>query len=282
MEKSSGRIPHKRRFGVILVILLILSVGKIHGQDISYTGSLQTAIGDYIFTDQTFSLYFFNGLTVSEGPFRISASLPVIIQSTPWISYSGGGMLPTGGAQHDEVGRRSHREMLELSDLSETHGIGLGDPISRLDVRMLREEGSLPSIHLLTEVKIPVADVNRGFGTGEWDYGGGLSFSKTVQSRFYSLELLYWVLGDLEELELRDPVAFSFAVGQPLAGGEVDILVSLSGYSRIIEGVDHPAQFGVSLLRQPDSGKSFILSADFGLTESAPDFMLSLGWIIGS
>ena len=266
---------------LMIGLIILFTADESRGQDWRYTGSMRIAGGDYIFTDATLSLYLYNGLSVAGGPFHFSANVPIIMQTTAWVSYSGVGMLPTGGRHHVEVGQRSHGEIMELPELSEPHEVGLGDPTSRLEMDVRKEKGSLPSVQFLAEVKFPVADVDRGFGTGEWDYGGGFSLAKTARNRSYHLELLYWSLGDLPELELKDPVAFSLSVGQPLGGGAFDMLVSLSGCTRIIKNVEHPAQFGVALLRRMGPGRTISFGADLGLTESAPAFQVSMGWIIG-
>ena len=283
MAAFAERRMHQGFCKVLGIVLLGQGfAGAIHGQEVAYTGSLQVGAGDYIFSERTFTLYLFSGLTVEEGPFRFSTNVPVIVQSTPWISYGGAGMLPTGGGQHAEVDHRNDGEDVVLSDEGESRLVGLGDPVSRLDVEAVTERRMFPSVHLLAEVKFPLADVRHGFGTGRWDYGAGFSVSKTVRERSYSFELLYISLGDLPELELRDPVSFYFAVGQPLADGAFDVLVSLSGYSRVVEDVEHPALFGVDLVHHLDSRNRILVGAGFGITESSPDVLLSLGWRIGS
>jgi hypothetical protein len=266
--------------GLVVLLLPVLSE-PVRGLDISYSGSLQFGAGDYFFDESTLSIYFYNGLSVSSGPLRIYGSVPVIMQSAPWASYSGAGILPTGGMQHGEIARRRNRETMSLSHASEPHDITLGDPLSRVELRVMEEEGMWPSLSVGADIKFPLAAIDRGFGTGAWDFGGGVSASKAVGNRLLFLDLSYWRLGDLPDLELRDTLSYRVAVGQPLAGGRVALMASLSGSGAVIEGVEPPLQagFGVSRLLEP--GRSIDLSAGFGLSESSPDFWVSLGWTAG-
>lgn len=273
----------RRGFELAGIAVSILSASSpTHGQKIHYMGSLQIATGNYIFTERTSGLYFFNRITVSNESFRFSTSIPVIFQNTPWVSYGGAGMYPTGGPQHSEVAVGMGRDMMDLSDMSDMHNVGLGDPIVHTDLVVLKESRSAPSVRFANEIKLPLADLDHGFGTGEWDYGSGVSLSKNVGSRFVFLDLMYWRLGDMPDLEFLDPVAYNVAVGQPLGGGRYAILASLSGYSTVVDGMDPPVQLGIALTRMLESRRSIHLSAEFGLTGSAPDLLLSVGWQIGS
>jgi hypothetical protein len=90
-------------------------------------------------------------------------------------------------------------------------------------------------------------------------------------------DVSYWVLGDMPDLELRDPVSYALAVGHPLSE-RIGLLVSIFGYSRIIEGTDPPTQLSLGLSYLMGQKRSFTGSAAFGLTDSSPDVSVSLGW----
>jgi len=277
-----GKDHSCRGFAVAGVVLAILATASaVTGQEITYTGSLQFSTGDYIFTERTSSFYLFSGLAVSAGPLGVSAIIPVIMQSTPWVSNGGTGMIPLGGTQHSEVGQRKRGRKVALPDTIESEDVGLGDPLLRADVELLKAGKILPSVHIAAQLKAPLADVDQGFGTGEWDYGGGVSLTKAVGGNFVFVDVSYWVLGDLPDLELQDPVAYGVTLGRPLAGGKLAVLASFLGYTEIIEDADPPAQVGFALTYRLASGRSLSASMVFGLTESSPDFSVSLGWRIG-
>ena len=61
------------------------------------------ARGTYIFTQPTSGYFLFNGLTYSSGAFTLAATVPLIYQSTPYVSYTGIGVLPSGGSESSSV-----------------------------------------------------------------------------------------------------------------------------------------------------------------------------------
>jgi hypothetical protein len=146
---------------------MILATTPLYAQDLAYTGSLYFATGDYIFTDRTSSLSLSNGLTLSTGTLNLSASLPVIGQSTPWISAIGIGSVPSGGTQRGQVDGKGRRgKQVTLVDTTQYDQVGIGDLLLHVDTEVLRESRMTPSFSLSGGVKFPIADVDRGFGTG--------------------------------------------------------------------------------------------------------------------
>ncbi len=293
-------------------------------QQITYSGSLEFATGKYLFTESTRSAYFLTGLAVEAGRLRLSATLPLIYQSTPWISYSTGGGIPTGGPQQGEVadslGRRggsgnggmgmgsraglaaallgaggtgsmsagglsgasgAMRQAVALPDTATFDQVGVGDPTLRLAVDLVPPGRRDFSVTVAGQVKAPLADPTRGFGTGEWDGGGSLSVARRLGSTLLFGELGYWILGDLPDLELRNPVSFSVGVGQRIAGGKLSVLASLSGTSRILAETDPPLDVGGGIGYRLGEGRSLGVSVSVGLSESSPDLAVSAGWQIG-
>ncbi len=263
-----------------VLVLTPLDSG-VAGQKINYAGSLQFATGDYLFLDRTNSIYLFNGISLSGGRFRASAGIPLIYQNSPWVSHGGTGMIPTGGPEHKEVGRGGRGGGISLPDTTTWSTVGIGDPLLRADVELFEEKSMMPSLRFGVSVKAPVADVDLGFGTGEWDYGGGVSIAKRIRGSTLLVDMTYWVLGDLEELELENPVVYGVSLGRTLYGGKTSVLLSFSGSSRIMEGLDPPVQLGLGVGYSLKSGSSILGSVGFGITETTPDFSISLGWQIG-
>jgi len=272
--------------GIALAILA--ATRPAPGQGVQYTGSLQFASGDYIFTERTSSVLLFNGLSADAGRLRVSASLPLIYQSTPWISYSTGVMIPSGGPEASDVSHRMGGSRMgnrdggevELADTTSVDELGLGDISLHAEVDLLAVAPGRPSLRVTGDAKVPVADVDRGFGTGEWDYGVGLSLSQPVGRTVLFASASYWILGDMADLELQDPVSYGVAVGYPLST-RVGLLLSISGYTGIIAETDPPAQLSLGLSYLIGLNRSLMGNAAFGLTESSPDISLSIGWRLG-
>ena len=250
-------------------------------QQLTYTGSIQLANGDYVFTERSTSLYFANGLTLASGRFRASVSLPIVAQSAGWVQYTGGGLVPSGGMHRDSSASASAgmRNGMMSPQSEASHGeMGVGDPVGRLEVDVLRNEWGAPMIRLAVATKAPVASIGSGFGTGAWDVGAGASLTRTLAGNFLFVDVMYWSLGDGPGLELRDILSYGAAIGRPLSGGRYSVIASVLGTTPIIAGVPAPLQAGTGLSFQTASGRSLSISALLGLTRSAPDVAIGLGW----
>ncbi|HKK07354.1 MAG TPA: hypothetical protein VKA44_00565 [Gemmatimonadota bacterium] len=321
-ELRSGPAWARALIGAPLAVGIAVGAPRpTRAQEVTYSGSLEYATGTYLFTERTQSAYLFSRLSVRTGRLEVSAALPVIYQSTPWVSYTTGGGVPTGGPQDGAVGDSLRRRgrgsgpmgmgsrarlaaalaegappsapsavsravggaamgSIALPDTAAFDQVGVGDPTFRASVDLLPPERGDLAVTLSGEVKAPVADPDRGFGTGTWDGGGALSVSRRLGSTFLFGEVGYWVLGDLPELELRDPVTFSAGVGRRLGTRGLALLASVSGSTRILEGTDPPLDVGGGLSYRFADGRSLSLGISVGLSESSPDLGASLGWRI--
>ncbi len=274
-----------RAAGGVTALLLLASPGA--AQQLAYGGSLQFASGRYIFQQPTRTVVLFNGLTATVGRFRANVTAPLLAQSTPWVSFGAGGMVPSGGAHQAMVGQRAgfgmgmHEGAVSLPDSGVSTHMGLGDPLLSLDVEIARASGAPPAVRLTAAAKPPLAGVERGFGTGAWDYGVGAGLARTGGAGFVFLDLAYWVLGDLTDLELENALAYSLAVGRPLTGdGRFAGLAGISGSTRIIAGVALPVQLTAGVSYRMRRGRSLGATAALGLSDAVPDLALGLTWRI--
>jgi len=254
--------------GVVVAALAVATPAA--GQTLDYSGSLQYATGEYFLAERSNSLFFTNALGLSAGRLRISGSVPLILQSSPWLVYGAGG---TGGAgvmdgTGSEVG----------VDTASQQQLGLGDPMLYAGFEILRGRSLPVSLRLTGSVKAPMGDVERGFSTGEWDYAAGLSLSGLLGGTLLFADVAYWVFGDPPGLEYLDPLAYSLGFGRPLAGGKLGLLASVFGYTEVIEGVAPPVQASLSLSYLIDWRRSLMGGVSIGLTDSSPDIAVSLGW----
>lgn len=250
-------------------------------QQLTYTGSIQLANGDYVFTERSTSLYFANGLTLVSGRVRASVSLPIVAQSAGWVQYTGGGLVPSGGMHRDSSASpgAGMRNGMMFPQSEASHGeMGLGDPVGRVELDVLRNDWGAPMIRLAVAAKAPIASMGTGFGTGAWDVGAGFSIARAIRGTFLFADAMYWSLGDSPGLELRDILSYGAAIGRSLRGGRYSVLASVLGTTPIIAGVPAPLQAGTGLSFQTASGRSLSISALLGLTRSAPDVAIGLGW----
>ena len=258
-------------------------------QQVVYFGSFQTTTGRYIFAERTTSVFVVNGIDVSAGRVRVSATIPFITQSTPWISY-GAVLIPSGGSQNAQVGDQIRRGkgggagtggrgiVVTLPTEGVTRETGVGDPVIRVGADLLNR-GSAVQVTISGAAKAPVASLADGLGTGEWDYGAGLEVSRQqgVHRVFGTFEV--WRFGDLPDLVLKDAAAYRVGYERFVNTNRWSMLASVSGWTTVLDGLDPPVSVNAGLTRHlGPSGRSVGVIAAFGVTEMAPDFSLSLAW----
>jgi len=267
----------------------LLLAAPAAAQQVAVTGVAQFATGQYVFAESVDSAFVVVGLDVAAGPVRASVSLPFSWQSQPWLVPGAHVVIPSGGQLYATVGRGlkgrgkggAHDDpapvVLPVEDEAGWTS-GVGDPMARVDVTVVRATTRRPAVSLAGGFKVPVASVESGLGTGEWDYGAGLSVAQPVAGTLVMADVFYWKLGNMPDLELEDAWAYSVGVGKVIGGGRVSVMGSLLGSTVILEG-STPARsvsLGVAYLAAP--GRSLTAGASVGLSETAPDYSIWLGW----
>jgi len=282
-----------RRLALAAGILAVAPV-TASAQSLSYVGGLQYATGDFIFTQRTWSAYIPNGLSWSAGRLRASATIPLVIQPAGWLQYSGAGMmLPTGGIAGgvaagagnfpggaSGMGSAMHGGTMTPSSGMPFSGVGIGDPVARIDVSLTRPGASHAVVNLVGSAKAPLASVDRGFGTGEWDVGAGLSSQARVGNISVFAEAVYWRLGNPPGASLSDAVAYAVSAGRAFQGSRWSMLAIVSGASSFWSGLEAPVQAGVGIGYLLESGNSMFATVAAGLTRTAPTLSTGLGWRI--
>lgn len=229
-------------------IALLAAAAPAGAQDIGYTASLFVAKGTYA-TDKVTSVYVFNSVDVTQGPVRVSLSVPFVNQR---ITF------PTA---------------------KETY-TGFGDPLIRADVRVIDDRRHGFQVALAGSVKPSFVDADTGRGTGAADYGGGASLFKFAGRSSVYADLMYWKYGDPEGVEFEDSFSYSVGMGRMLGTGRWSAMASLSGFSKGIEGAVAPLQLNVTMLALARGKQSVAFSAGFGLNDSSGDFSLGMSWRI--
>lgn len=277
-----------RRRAVACIAALITGVGtrRATAQTVTWTGALQGSSGDYGLGERTNSLTLSNGFTISADRLRLSASLPLVYQSSPWVTQVGAGRFPYGGPHHASTGDSSHMGTgsrhggggMGVPDTGSFTQIGVGDPTLFTSVELLPSARARTSLSVTGAVKAPLGSVRDGFSTGEWDYGGGLALTMGAGRTLLLLDAMYWVLGDMRGLALEDGVSYGAALGTTVGERRISLLASLAGSTRMIEGVSAPVQLGFAVGHLSSGRRSINAGVYIGLTDSAPDLSVSLGW----
>jgi hypothetical protein len=286
------------RFATCCIVLLssCFIPGLTSAQSVRWQGSSSYSNGSYYFSETTGSFYISNGLSVEAKGVNISVSLPFVVQSTPWISYTTAGKLPTGGTQSGEVhgsgsgsgsgsggqGMGGRRNIIELPDTTSYSRSSFSDPSIAISAALLNNYSSRTSIYLNANLKIPLSNPASGFGTGAWDGGAGLSLSKGLGSTVMIFtDLMYWWLGDMEDLPLKNGLSYGVGFGKLFRGSPWTVNISLSGFTEIVDGYDPPLTLAGGAGYRVSEKASLTLSAGTGLSESSPDITIGFGWSVG-
>jgi hypothetical protein len=289
-----------RRFALALAAACLPTVG-LQGQSVYYEGGVSVASGTYIFTQRTTSLTWYNGLALSAGPLTLRATVPLYLQNTSLVTGTGTGFLPTGGSSGGVVSDSSRSRMMghgggqgmsaqvvaadaalradgDPVDAPATSVTGFetsaGDPTFYANLSLFRSKPTSFSVGF--GAKAPVTDTT-GLGSGEWDVGGSISLYRRIGSAtLLGVDLSYWRLGDLPELDLRNPVTGAISVSHLLAkgwGGSI----SVTGSTSVIDAFENAYSAGVALTRMGSRG-ALGITASVGFTETTPDFAVGLNW----
>lgn len=277
--------------GLLIAVVTGLATVPASAGELTYFGALGMYEGSYELSVDTSTLYLLNGFTYESGRWSVTASIPVYDQDSPYVTWTGGspvvtgrrfGMDGTAGSGSGSTPMGSHsgsrRGPVEVPDpatldFSET---GLGDPLVRADVAFTRTSDQ--RVGCYASAKIPVADEDSGFGTGEWDFGLGLSLLRAAGPGELLLEVGWWSLGDLPDLELEDPLTATVAYGTSPEGRRIGWRAFAVAWSEILDGQDGPAQVGVTLGRGVGDTTELSLTMSAGLTDASADWGLAFGW----
>ena len=271
----------------------ISGAGSVLGQQIYYSGSAQYSTGSYFFERSTNSFYLTNSIRIRGGSVSLSLNVPYMIQNSPWISYSGIGYIPTGGSQSEtvsDVGKGRGKggpgsttpglEPVILTDTVSHNKYGLSDPNLYLSVRLTPLTQSKTLLYLNASTKVPVTNPETGFGTGAWDFGVGMSITQRFNTFFLTADAMYWHLGDMEDLNFKDPVSFALGLGKSFDNSKWLVSTMVTGYTPIIEGYDPPMGLSVGLGYFLTKNIALNANVSFGLSESSSDVGGGIGWSI--
>jgi len=230
-------------------------IAPAEAQTIGYTASLYGVHGTYP-TERMNSVYVFNGIDVSAGPFRVAVTLPFVRTETTPVTTDG--TTPAAASTNS----------------------GIGDPLLRLDVRLLHDPARGLQLGLAGAVKVPFVDATTGRGTGEADYGVGASAFSTLHRTSFMADVLFWKYGDPDDVDFTNTWSYSVGVAQVLGTGRVSAIGSISGFSSGISDQPPPVSLNVGVLSLVGRRQSLAVSASVGLNDSTSDFSIGASWRI--
>ena len=154
---------------------------------------------------------------------------------------------------------------------------GVGDMILKGRYYAVDEHGLLPTIVLIAKIKFPTADESEGLGTGKFDEGVGVEFSRTFLRDFIAyFAVSYTIIGSPAGTDLNNQTAYDIGLGYKFTP---QLLGSVLYEERtaLVTGEQNPR----SLLFNADFkvSQAFRLNALFeaGLSSGSPNYGLTAG-----
>jgi len=152
---------------------------------------------------------------------------------------------------------------------------GLGDISLSASFTLLEETEMTPRILIQLYAKLPSTDEQKGLGTGEFGWGGGLGAGKEFGPWAGYAEALY-ILPGSSEVYLLDPcwewlVSLSYRNGSGPRPG-----LALSGRSAPFEGTEDPLELKLRFSGPIGEQASYSYYVVRGLSEASPDWGIGI------
>lgn len=244
--------------------LLLAASARAAGKDWRFSTSLNYESGTYGTGTRASSLYVPFTIKRLVGDAFASATVPLVSLT------SAGGVVNVGG-RPQKTGRGRGRG----ADTT-THG-GLGDIVLRGGYDLLHDDPDPLDLTPVLKLKLPTASREKGLGTGEFDFGGGLEAAKRVAGGWTVLFDLYLTaLGDPPGTDLNDQAAFDVGVSHGL-DKVMTGTVLFEASNALVSGDQAPRDLRGILDYRVDDDISLFGSLMVGLTEGASDYGLGLG-----
>ncbi len=260
--------------GVILLMNVPVQTGEI-----TVSGLLKWNSGNYVYSDITNTTYLYPTLRYKTDFYFVSVGLPFIAQNTDLITHMGYGIIPSEHGHGDQSSDDGHNHGMFSGGHMGDHAMNraVGDLFLNMGMTMVKEGDNIPALSFTALVKLPTAGTDQNLGTGELDYGIGISARKNMGFVYGFWDINYYLLGDPQEIELMNPIGFGLGIGKPLLNGKLSFLAYYYGYTEILKGVEPPREitlntnYHINPMYQINGGISF------GFSESSPDLGLFIG-----
>lgn len=189
-------------------------------------------------------------------------------------SGSGGSGSGGGGGQ----GQGSSKEKRPGNVLpSKTTDSGIGDLVLRARYYVIEERAYLPLVAATGRVKFPTADESRGLGTGQFDEGVGLEFSKQLTEQIIGFaDVGYTIIGKPDNVPLRNQWNYALGVGYSFTRNLLGS-VYYEEYRALISGLQNPRDLLFTVNYKATSAFRMNASLQVGLSSGAPDYGLTGG-----
>lgn len=275
-----------KKSSFVLSILMFIAVGSLNlyaqGKWM-LTANFQMNSGKYIFDQNLNTYYLFGGISYDDINWSFSASLPVIASDDGSVGSIGNMISPTQGSMHNNSNptytNTSHHGMMGSGSTSSFSNLNfsLGDLYLNGNYKITNQYNSGIDFYVKGFVKIPFVDKSKGLGTGKFDYSFGLGLRKYFDPLFAYAEAGYLVIGDTEELNYNNPITYGIGIGDYLLNNKLGILLSVEGYSKLIDSYQPPIQASLGLIYSSNNTISYTVTFSKGFTNLNSNYIMGFG-----
>jgi outer membrane putative beta-barrel porin/alpha-amylase len=223
--------------------------------------------GDFGSNANTDILYVLLILGLSSERQDLRASIPFLtIRTDEPVTFVGG----------DVIGRPPKTGSVGPSTES-----GVGDIVLKDEVYLARgDERWHPWVSVIGRVKLPTANEKQGLGTGEFDYGPGAGLIQPLGGKWSLLvEVDYVVRGDPPGVDLRNTLWNSAGV-QLKPTSTAAVYLFYDSRQTVLTGRETIRDVTLGYDHRLSDTVTFRSAAYYGLSSSAEDFGLSLGFVM--
>jgi hypothetical protein len=152
---------------------------------------------------------------------------------------------------------------------------GLGDITLRAGYVLMAEGDAMPQIRPNLAIKAPTADKDRGLGTGKFDEGLAVEFSKWFGDWQAAIEPGYTIQGKADGLSLKNYFSCNGGIGYQLTEKLMPALIIKSS-SPLVAGGTALVEGRLKLSYQATQKVGIEFYAAKGITSSTPDYSTGL------
>ncbi len=182
-----------------------------------------------------------------------------------------------GGNGASSGGTGKGKKVTDTPQNTATSASGLGDLILRGRYYLVEETSVMPLVALTARIKMPTADADAGLGTGQFDEGVGVEFTKKLSDRWIGfLDGGYTFIGDPAGVEFRNQWWYDIGAGYDV-NKQVNLSLYYEEYRALVTTVNNARDLLFSALFKPTSAVRCTGSFMVGLSNGAPNYGLTAG-----
>lgn len=203
-------------------------------------------------------------------------SVTTVIYRTQGGGYAGSAVRNRAG-QNDTAGDGNGSSETSETTTTKHHTSesDLGDITLTAGYIIVEEGLAIPQVRPTFYLKFPTADKDKGLGTGEFDYGPGLTLVKWLGNWHLFAEGQYVVQGDSSLYDTKDYFNYNGGVGYQF-GENFYSAVQMLGATAPAEGADASLEGRLKVIWRMMSDVSLEGYVGTGLNENSADFSSSI------